>query len=618
MAMLSTAGLLLQSRLEHLRADARDVAVDDFPYARALGTVLQTLPSEERDVREYLLTGDRKELDDALVRRRAAMTDAIGRAAAATGHLPARSERVRALGAAISVWEAELDALVAAAATQPDAGAEVLIGSSHLRREALERDVENELAAADRNVVNDVVDITEDSDGARDLGLLVLAAGLGSLALVGLVTLRRLEVSERARRLEQQLRSEREADQARFAEVLEHAPEPLALLAADATVLFANRACAALFDTDPTGRVLFDVVPPAVRTEAEQGFAEALAAPGQSVGIDVGADTDRGWRQFEVRLTNLLARAGIEAVVVEAHDVTDRHLAAVTLAASEALLRTVFDNSPDPMLLVEAGGANGDCPDGLRLVAGNAAAAARDGAEPAGLCRSDAVLGQCRLALADQRPSTVEHGVDDGFGAVRWYEVRCTPIGLSRLVVTAHDVTQRHLAEENLTYEATHDALTGLVNRTLLRDRLIQALARVRRGGRGGAALLYLDVDHFKQINDTYGHGAGDELLVEVDRRLDGNARAGDTAARVGGDEFVLLVDGVADVAGLDAVMGRLDTALGPPYRLADRSVRVTVSVGATWLDGADTPDTALARADRLMYARKHRQPAGASGAGVA
>jgi diguanylate cyclase (GGDEF)-like protein len=157
-----------------------------------------------------------------------------------------------------------------------------------------------------------------------------------------------------------------------------------------------------------------------------------------------------------------------------------------------------------------------------------------------------------------------------------------------------------------LRHQALHDALTGLPNRVLALDRADQMLARARRSGLSVAA-LYVDVDGFKQVNDTFGHAAGDELLRIVAQRLRSVVREGDTAARLGGDEFVVLLEGATLDAGAELVAERLLEVLRQPYDLSDRGGRellLTASIGIA--EGLrDTADELLAEADVALYEAK-------------
>ena len=158
---------------------------------------------------------------------------------------------------------------------------------------------------------------------------------------------------------------------------------------------------------------------------------------------------------------------------------------------------------------------------------------------------------------------------------------------------------------EHLSSLALHDALTGLPNRVLLQDRLRHALsARTRRGGHVG--VLFLDLDGFKAVNDGYGHGVGDEVLATVAARLRGSVRAGDPPARLSGDEFVVVCEGVDDLAALHGAASRLEQAVAAPIVLGERTICLGVSVGAVLYE-PDARETASHAAARLIAAADSR-----------
>jgi diguanylate cyclase (GGDEF)-like protein len=159
---------------------------------------------------------------------------------------------------------------------------------------------------------------------------------------------------------------------------------------------------------------------------------------------------------------------------------------------------------------------------------------------------------------------------------------------------------------ERLRHGALHDALTGLPNRTLFLDRLEQSLRRARRSdGDGGAAVLFLDLDRFKVVNDSLGHQAGDRLLEAVAHRLDSALRPGDTVARMGGDEFTVLLEDMTDAREATVVAERILATLEQPFVIADRELVVSGSIGIA-LGGPDADPEALIRdADVAMYRAK-------------
>jgi diguanylate cyclase (GGDEF)-like protein/PAS domain S-box-containing protein len=171
----------------------------------------------------------------------------------------------------------------------------------------------------------------------------------------------------------------------------------------------------------------------------------------------------------------------------------------------------------------------------------------------------------------------------------------------------ARDKSERRAFEQKLVHEAMHDALTGLPNRTLFRDRLGQALSRATRSG-SKVAVMLLDLDEFKRVNDSLGHEVGDELLVDLAARLRQQLRGSDSAARLGGDEFAFLFENITREQQLVGVARRLLDAVAGPEEHAQR---VTASLGITIAESGDTADTALSNADSAMYKAKAAGPGG-------
>jgi two-component system, cell cycle response regulator len=170
---------------------------------------------------------------------------------------------------------------------------------------------------------------------------------------------------------------------------------------------------------------------------------------------------------------------------------------------------------------------------------------------------------------------------------------------------------ERKRTEERLTYLAQYDHLTGLVNRTLFRDRLIQGMARSKRL-QHSLGLMLLDLDRFKTVNDTMGHDTGDELLKSVADRLKCCVREVDTVARMGGDEFTIILEGVASEENITVVAKRIVEAIAAPFEIKNRQISVGVSIGITVYPHDDKEiDDLLKHADDAMYQAKQRGGSG-------
>ncbi|WP_026734203.1 diguanylate cyclase domain-containing protein [Fischerella sp. PCC 9605] len=175
-------------------------------------------------------------------------------------------------------------------------------------------------------------------------------------------------------------------------------------------------------------------------------------------------------------------------------------------------------------------------------------------------------------------------------------------------VVVFQDITQRKQTEAQLIRNAFYDGLTALPNRVLFLDRLKQALERCKRRVNSHFAVLFLDLDGFKEINDRFGHGMGDDLLIAIARRLESCLRSGDTVARFGGDEFAVLLEDIKDVGDAINIAKRIQETLGLPLHLNGVEIFTTASIGiALSCSGYDEPRTLLRDADTAMYRAKEQ-----------
>jgi diguanylate cyclase (GGDEF)-like protein/PAS domain S-box-containing protein len=181
----------------------------------------------------------------------------------------------------------------------------------------------------------------------------------------------------------------------------------------------------------------------------------------------------------------------------------------------------------------------------------------------------------------------------------------CDDAGAFLYAVTlSTDITEKRLFEEHLVHEASHDHLTGIPNRALLRELLEQAAARTHRH-EGTMAVMFVDLDHFKAVNDGMGHAAGDEVLVEAARRITGALRVGDVVARYGGDEFVVVCEDAGSDDDALEIADRVRTSLTQPFAVEGGEARIGASIGIVLSDGTDDIDRLLEHADQGLYRAK-------------
>ena len=205
-----------------------------------------------------------------------------------------------------------------------------------------------------------------------------------------------------------------------------------------------------------------------------------------------------------------------------------------------------------------------------------------------------------------------EHRMRHADGSWRWVLTRGLAIrdeasAVTRMAGSLSDITDRRSAEVRLQHDALHDALTGLPNRALFMDRLDQVLRRTARDPESRCAVLFIDIDRFKLVNDSLSHAVGDHLLVALAGRIAGVLRPGDTVARLGGDEFTILLDGAVNEPEANMVASRVRSALGRAFRVDGHELIVTASIGIALGGQHMSPSDLLRNADIAMYDAKRR-----------
>ena len=225
----------------------------------------------------------------------------------------------------------------------------------------------------------------------------------------------------------------------------------------------------------------------------------------------------------------------------------------------------------------------------------------------------DEFMEAAGTALAQHKPFSIESRLLKGMtDEYRWVQIHARPItgpdgALTHWLGTIGDIHERKMLEDRVAYQAFHDDLTGLPNRLLLRDRIEHAIARGIRGD-STLAILFLDLDNFKIVNDSLGHQAGDELIQAIAERVESVVRGADTVARIGGDEFIVLLEDLEDEGAAIYIAERVLAALMAELTLKGQVLNVTGSIGIVFSAAADAdPDDLIRHADLAMYAAKQR-----------
>ena len=403
----------------------------------------------------------------------------------------------------------------------------------------------------------------------------------------------------------------------------------------------------AIFGTQAIGEV-----PPGIRASLEWGsdgqVLATAAAPGaaadrptllstslpiQAEGtdwmLDVTATSDYDplvlafpWRPFAAGLVPAIVMALILFVLgrsrIEALDMATS--LGKDLAASEARAKAVMESAVEAILTTDAVG---------HVESVNPAAEVLFG-----WAEAEIVGRPIAVVVPGLEPSGEHDGLDDlhrgpserMMEAIRKDEQRL-PVDVSMSSTTiggremftliARDATLRKLYEDQLEHQATHDPLTGLASRTLFDELLVRAAYRADRSGRP-VAVLYLDLDGFKDVNDVFGHPSGDRVLSETSRRLEAVVRPGDMVARMGGDEFVVLCEHLSEPSDAEKIATRIVQAVGKPIPLATGVATVTASVGIALGEPGETAASLIGRADEAMYRMKQGGKAGFLFAGAA
>jgi diguanylate cyclase (GGDEF)-like protein/PAS domain S-box-containing protein len=385
-------------------------------------------------------------------------------------------------------------------------------------------------------------------------------------------------------------------------------PDAAFVIDVDGRLRYANQAAETMFGgvaAEHIGSSVLELVHPDDAKVVMSSLHAVLNKPvGTPVEVRVLGPSGQ-WRWIEVIGRDCRAVAGIEGILCSGRDLTERRMWEVA-ANDVVLLQQVVQHAATIVLCLDAEG---------RVTSVNGAFTRLLGHDPS------VVVGSALLAFVSPSHQRI---LTDALAGASWagatgVEVAMRaadgqPDSLIRLeivnlvadpvvagyIVTGYDVSDLQDAKRQLEHLATHDALTGLANRALLHDRLHRLLT-----AQEPLALLYVDLDEFKPVNDRLGHSAGDELLCCVAGRLAAAVDAGDLVARVGGDEFVVMARGVTELAQATALAERLEAIVRAPFGLRSGIVQVSASVGAVIAGPESSALGLLGEADLAMYVAK-------------
>ncbi|QCF26777.1 diguanylate cyclase [Hydrocarboniclastica marina] len=404
-------------------------------------------------------------------------------------------------------------------------------------------------------------------------------------------------------------------ERAKSDNLLESAADGIIICQLDGTILRVNRELERIFGysrAELRNRNVKELIPERYRAKHDiyqQGY---VAEPkSRQMGIDAAVSgLSKSGREIPLEISLSPSTLGDETrVIAVIRDATERERA----AADKARLVAILDATPDVTVTFTADGEMVYLnPAGRELVG----LQAKDSLK--GLRLEDMLAPDSHVLLYEQAvPMALELGSWSGEMMIRDHGGHDIAVSQSimahpcqaeepqYLSLIARDISVSKKQQQELTHRATHDALTGLANRMLFEDRLDQALLRADRS-RTLVAVLFIDLDNFKPVNDTLGHAVGDRLLKELAQSLKDQLRSGDTKARLGGDEFAVILEGLESAEAAQEVVEELTRALNRSVRLDGHELLVTTSIGVSlYPDDAATAETLLLTADAAMYEAK-------------
>jgi diguanylate cyclase (GGDEF)-like protein/PAS domain S-box-containing protein len=406
-----------------------------------------------------------------------------------------------------------------------------------------------------------------------------------------------------------------------FRSLVDNSPDVIAVLEADGTIKFQSPSVLDVLGYKPEemiGRQAFDLLHPDDLAHITKLFAELTSKAGPKIATAVCRFRHKNgsWCPLECLGKNLLDDPEVRGILISSRDNAQQRRMEERLRESEERYALAMQGTNDGLwdwdlrtnqvyfsprwkaMLGYAEHEIGSTPDEwLNRVHSDDVIALQSAISSHIEAQTDHYEGEYRMLHKD--------------GAYRWMVTRGIAVRgsngvMNRLVGAQADITEKKRIAETLVHDALHDALTKLPNRNLFVDRLQNCLARTKRHKEYQFAVLFLDLDRFKVINDGLGHLMGDKLLCELGSLISSCVRPEDTVARLGGDEFTILLDGIDDISAAIRVAQRIQTALTVPFNLGGQEVYTTASIGiALSATGYAHPDELIRDADNAMYRAK-------------
>jgi diguanylate cyclase (GGDEF)-like protein/PAS domain S-box-containing protein len=408
--------------------------------------------------------------------------------------------------------------------------------------------------------------------------------------------------------------------EARFRLLAENSTDKIARISMEGKFLYTSPSVEPLLGYDPeelVGTQAFDMVHPEDQHLLVASYNRLVAAPtaGQLVTYRMRRKDGR-YIWFETT-SRIVAGSSFETSEIHSvsRDISARVEAQEALRFAEAKYRSIFENAVEGIFQTTADGTYVDANPSLARIYGYET--------PEELKKSLTDIGSQLYADPRRRLDFVSEMMEKGSvsnfeaqirrkdGDIIWISenARAVKGDNGELLLyegTVEDITARKTAEEQLLHDALHDKLTGLANRALFLDRLQQAFGRMKRHPESLFAVLFLDFDRFKNVNDSLGHQAGDQLLISFSNRLKKCLRPGDTVARQGGDEFAILLEDIDDVAGATLVAERIQEEMARPFSIIGQEIFSSVSIGiAIATPEYEAPEDLIRDSDMAMYRAK-------------